>query len=77
MRPVSPIQGLAVFLCLILLQFVAFTPTVVRHTLAILVCLCYLIPVAVFVCLASIDEEIHLQQASAIAAFSPRPPPAL
>jgi hypothetical protein len=72
----SLVQRVAVFLCAVLLLCVAITPGVAGHTLAILACLWAVLSVALFLELASFEEKIPLQQAPALTAFSPRPPPA-
>lgn len=75
MSRVSLVQRIAAFLCVVLLLWVAFTPGVAGHTLAILACLLAVLPVALFLELEPFEEEIPPQQAPARAAFSPRPPP--
>lgn len=76
MRTVSPIQRLAAFLCLLLVLFLALTPSVASHTVAVLVLLLCVLPVAVFIGLAHLDDESHPGQAPATQAFAARPPPA-
>jgi hypothetical protein len=71
---VSPQRRLAIFLCAVLLLLVSLTPAAPGYTLAILVC--SILPVALFIGLAPVFEEIFPEAAPALAAFSPRPPPA-
>jgi hypothetical protein len=48
MRTASPIQRLAAFLCLLLVLFLALTPSVASHAIAVLVLLLCVLPVAIF-----------------------------
>ncbi len=77
MRQDVRMQRLIAVCCLLLLLFAVLTPVVSGHTLALLVVLWSVILIASFVQLADVPEDHHPQQISAIAAFSPRPPPAL
>jgi hypothetical protein len=74
MGTVSLIQRLAAFLCLLLVLFLALTPSVASHAVAILVLLLCVLPVPIFVYLADRNDESHPRKASAILAFAPRPP---
>jgi fatty acid desaturase len=77
MRTASPIQRLAAFLCVLLVLFLALTPSVASHAVAILVLFLCVLPVAIFVYVAHRNDESHPRQAPAMLAFAPRPPPAL
>jgi hypothetical protein len=51
------------------------TPGAVHLPLAVLVTLCFIVAISVCVLLPIVEEQSHTQQALALPAFSPRPPP--
>jgi hypothetical protein len=77
MRLPPQIQRLAGFLCLMLVLVLAFTPGVASHTFAILVVLWSFIPLAIIVQRFDVPDDNYPQQAPALPAFYPRPPPTL
>jgi len=64
------------FFCLMAVVLAALAPASVSLPPGILVELSFLIVVAVSVLLFHVDEQIPPQHVPALAAFSPRPPPA-
>jgi len=76
MQAASPIRRAAVFFCVVLVLLAALTPSGRSLPLAVLVTLCFFVPVATFVFLPHVDEQTQPQQAFKLPAFSPRPPPA-
>src|SRR5436190_24276990 len=76
MRAASPIRRAAVFFCVVLVLLAALIPSGSSLPLAVLVTLCFFVPVATFVFLPHVDEQNQPQQAFKLPAFSPRPPPA-
>lgn len=77
MQAASPIRRAAVFFCVVLVLLAALAPSGSSLPLAVLVTLCFFVPVATFVFLPHVDEQNQPQQAFKLPAFSPRPPPAL
>jgi hypothetical protein len=70
------IRRVAVFFCLAILLLAALTPGATSLPVAILVAQWFFIAIAVSVLLPYVDKQNHTQQALALPAFSPRPPPA-
>jgi len=69
------VRRVVVFICLAMVLFAALTPSAVSLPLAILVALWFLIEIAVSILLPNVKEQSPAQQALALPAFSPRPPP--
>ena len=69
------VRRVVVFICLAMVLFAALTPGAASLPLAILVALWFLIEIAVSILLPHVEEQSHAQQALALPAFSPRPPP--
>lgn len=68
---------MVVFMCLAVLLLAAFTPSVAGLPLVLLVVTaCLFVGVDLIVLLPFADEDRHAEQPLALAAFSPRPPPA-
>jgi len=75
MSPNSQVRRLVVFLCLAALLLAAMTPSAICLQLAILATLWFFIEITLSAPLPHVDEQSHTQQALALPAFSPRPPP--
>ena len=69
------VRRLVVFLCLAALLLAAMTSGAAGLPLAILISLWGFTAIVLSVPLPQIDEQSHTQQALALPAFSPRPPP--
>jgi hypothetical protein len=71
------LRRVAVFVCLAVLALAALTPGSAGLALAFLVFTAwFFLAIALIVLLPCADEDTHAQQPLALAAFSPRPPPA-
>ena len=73
----SKLQRVVVFACLAALLLAALTPGAAGLALAFMVAMVwFFVGIALVVLLPCAYEDSHAQQALALAAFSPRPPPA-
>ena len=70
------IRRVAVFFSLAVVLLAALTPGASSLPVAILVAQWFFIAIAVSVFLPHVDEQNYTQEALALPAFSPRPPPA-
>jgi hypothetical protein len=70
------VRRLVAFICLVMVLLAALAPGSVSLPPAILVALSFFVPIAASLLLLRVNEQIHTQQALALPAFSPRPPPA-
>jgi hypothetical protein len=75
MSATSYVRRLAVFVCLAAMLIAVVTLGAVHLPLAVLVTLCFIVAISVCVLLPIVEEHSHTQQALALPAFSPRPPP--
>jgi fatty acid desaturase len=77
MNATSYVRRIAVFFCLAMVLLAALTPGAAGFLPAILVPMWFFIAIVLSFLLSYVDEQHHTQQALALPAFSPRPPPEL